>query len=379
MSEYTFTIAIDMVRSICYNISNKISSLKIWLISFRHKECLDNCFFGEPSEGECAMERKSVLVVSLGLMLLLILAAYVASVTSCSAKKEAKVEPPAKTDASSPANLPASNETEEMKKIVAEVKDAANKASAASEKSANAISQLTVAVNKLVDSGPASTPSPTPKATVPAYVQTSDLIADMASNSREAAFDAACRLKRRPEAMKELVEAYASGDSTTKARVAWIINKMGEPARQWVDDVLANPASYRPNLVLTVKEILVRGDIGFSSTKNVAQDDEAKGLAAAERARKLAEADRSVAEQEVREAFANAQAAMRGNNNDLRKANTDLTRDARMAIEGHRGLTRQITQQKERIDSLEGEQVKLRTDLNKCRDALKKICPNLTL
>lgn len=96
----------------------------------------------------------------------------------------------------------------------------------------------------------------TPITPVPPIVSTQELIQDLGNADIRIAHDSALRLILRDDAVPNLVEAYASGNTTMKIRTMWCLQRMGEPRRLWLNRVLANQVNWRPSLVKAVEDVL---------------------------------------------------------------------------------------------------------------------------
>jgi hypothetical protein len=68
--------------------------------------------------------------------------------------------------------------------------------------------------------------------------------------------DAALRLVQRPSAIESLVVAYQSQDQNLKIRSLWVIKRLGEPARLYLVDIIANPNNFHPKAVRAAKELI---------------------------------------------------------------------------------------------------------------------------
>jgi hypothetical protein len=68
--------------------------------------------------------------------------------------------------------------------------------------------------------------------------------------------DAALRLVQRPSAIENLITAYQSQDQNLKTRSLWVIKRLGEPARLYLVDIIANPNNFHPKAVRAAKELI---------------------------------------------------------------------------------------------------------------------------
>jgi hypothetical protein len=83
-----------------------------------------------------------------------------------------------------------------------------------------------------------------------------ELIALLSDNDASLAMDAALRLVQRPSAIENLVTAYQSQDQNLKTRSLWVIKRLGEPARLYLVDIIANPNNFHPKTVRAAKELI---------------------------------------------------------------------------------------------------------------------------
>jgi len=132
--------------------------------------------------------------------------------------------------------------------------------------------------------------APAPKANP---VSVESLIEDLNSKDGSLAKEAACRLIQRPEAVEELVSAYATGGERLKPRVLWCIRNLGEPARLWLVGVIANPNNYRPRDVKVAVEIMC--DFAKRQSCSLAEEKSAK----TDETKPKAEAPRNTASPDV--------------------------------------------------------------------------------
>lgn len=112
---------------------------------------------------------------------------------------------------------------------------------------------------------PAPQPAPQPAAPAPAQqpvprpatpVSDQELIALLSDNDASLAMDAALRLVGRPSAIESLVTAYQSQNQNLKTRSLWVIKRLGEPARLYMMDIIANPNNFHPKTVRAAKELI---------------------------------------------------------------------------------------------------------------------------
>lgn len=95
---------------------------------------------------------------------------------------------------------------------------------------------------------------PAPRPATP--ISDQELIALLSDSDANLAMDAALRLVQRPSAIESLVTAYQSQDQNLKTRSLWVIKRLGEPARLYMVDIIANPNNFHPKTVRIAKELI---------------------------------------------------------------------------------------------------------------------------
>jgi len=114
-----------------------------------------------------------------------------------------------------------------------------------------------------VTATPPVTPAPVATLVTPVIVapttptvSNQELIRGLRNTDVRVAKASAIWLIARNDAVRDLVEEFASGDAVMKTRTLWCLKLMGESTRRWLNDVLANPRNWSPELTVAAGDVL---------------------------------------------------------------------------------------------------------------------------